>query len=309
MKQKWLVVLMMLCVMLVASPLTISAESSRGRDNRKEVFPFDDLLSLEEIRDGVAELGFKDGIFWITLIHDGLDTEDMTANMQLEEARLEAGKFYTVELSIITLWDDQTRQANTQTFMQARFPQTVFANSPNAFGAATFGENVSCVAQTLPATSGEDLRIHYVQNSARVLSLGAEDFVKIDAEALLESDSGLCLQPFLSNGKYEDMPMGVMFITYSIYTEPLKDADANENQMNFCALQEVRDEDYTPAPATTVSLVDKKGHAIKERDQLSDAVTVMIVIAVIIICCGVVATILIVYGRHKAKKNPKKYWG
>ena len=93
MKQKRLVMLILCFAMLLALPLTVKADSSKAHTGGV-MPPFDEeLLDLEEMRAGIAELGFKDGIFWVTLIHDGQDTEEIDPNAQIEQAYLEPGKF------------------------------------------------------------------------------------------------------------------------------------------------------------------------------------------------------------------------
>lgn len=84
MEQKRLVMLILCFAMLLALPLTVKADSSKAHAGGV-MPPFDEeLLDLEEMRAGIAELGFKDGIFWATLIHDGLDTEEISAEDLLE---------------------------------------------------------------------------------------------------------------------------------------------------------------------------------------------------------------------------------
>ena len=300
MKQKRLVMLVM-CVfalVLTLKPLTVKAGSSKDYEDDIPL-PFDDQFDLEEIREGVSELGFKDGLFWVTMIHDGEDINDVNVHAQIGKAKLEPGKFYTVEIAMIALWDEAECKRNAQTYLQARFPQTVFANSPNAFGAAAFGEHVNCVAETVPVTSSSDLRIHYVQDSAVMLSLAVDGLVEIGSESLLESESGLCIAPMLDRGGMKDMPLIVGFITYTIYTEPLHgDVGSNENQMNIWELQKLNGESYTPAPASKISVVDYDGNIIKESGDQDKTAAIGLIISIIILACIAAATVMIIVDRH-----------
>lgn len=309
MKQKLLVVMLSCVLCAVGWPLTVSAESSKGND--WDMMPFDDRMSLDDIREGIADLGFEDGIFWVTMLYEGQDPNDVAIvvdDLQVEEFRLEPGKFYTVETSIIAIWDKSERRRNSQTFIQARFPQAVLADDINAFGIAIMGEHVKCVGQTVPVTVAQDLRIHYVQDSAQMMSLATDGFTKVSAQDLLESESGLCLKQLLSNGNREDIPIVVSFLTYSIYTEPIESTTVVEEPLNFWARQEINGEAYTFAPATTVTMVDKEGNFI-ERSAIPPKVLIpTIVLAVMTVGCVIIATILIIIDRRRAKSDPIGYW-
>lgn len=295
MKQKRLVMLILCFAMLLALPLTVKADSSKTHAGGV-MPPFDEeLLDLEEMRAGIAELGFKDGIFWATLIHDGQDTEEIDPNAQIEQAYLEPGKFYTVEFALVAIWDEAERTRNAETFLQARFPQVVVNSKPSSFGAAVFGDQVHCVAQTTPIIATENLRIHYVEDSAKFLSMAVRnDFEKISAEDLLESESGLCLYPILNTGGRTDMPMTMAFVSYSIYTEPLESGGFDEYQPMFWDQSPPDGEDYTPASATTVSRVDHHGKPIRNYN-------VVVIMAIILGICKLVG--LFLFLRHKQIKK------
>lgn len=263
MKQKLLVMLLLCLIFAIPTSLTVKADSSKAHAGGI-MPPFDEeSLDLEEIREGISELGFKDGIFWATLIHHGQNIEEFDPDVQIGQAYLEPGEFYTVEIGLVAIWDEAERTRNAETFLQARFPQVVINSKPSSFGAAVFGDQVHCVAQTTPIIAAENLRVHYVENSAKFLSLAVDnDFEEVNAEDLLESESGICLYPILNTGSHTDMPMTMAFVSYSIYTEPLESGGFDEYQPMFWVQQSVGGEDYTPAPATTVSRVDSAGKII-----------------------------------------------
>ncbi len=292
MKQKLLVMLLLCLIFAISMALTVKADSSKG-----DMSPFDEeLLDLDEIREGISELGFKDGIFWTTLVYEGQSPEDIATDAQIDHVYLEPGKFYTVEIGLIALWDEAERTRNAETFLQARFPQVIVNSKPNSLGAAVFGEQVHCIAQTIPIIAAENLRIHYVENSAKFLSLAVNnDFEEVNAEDLLESESGLCLYPILSTGSHTDMPMTGAFVAYSIYTEPLEQVNASQYQLMIWDQQSLSGEDYTPAPATKVSLVNHRGKPIRNYPAIFTVVAIMLGTCVL---AG-----LLLYIRHKEIKE------
>lgn len=168
MKQKWLVVLTLVMMILLVNPLTVSAESSDLPKNE----PSNDSSDVDDTWGSINDYGFANDMIIVMSLREGIDDDNQISsqldNLHILSASLEPGQFYRVTLDFMCTIDQSNPKKYEDVNLQIRFPATLVAGSPNAIGFSINGNQIDTWYDTFGIDCKENLDLYYVEDSGEV---------------------------------------------------------------------------------------------------------------------------------------------
>lgn len=227
MKQKWLVMLMALCVTwFMVSPLTVSAESS---DVPKDELS-DDWSDVDDTWGKMNEYGYANDMMIVMSLYDGLEDDptaaDMLSKTHVLSAHLEPEHAYRASLDFMIVVDRENITKYDDINLQVRFPAILIQESPNAIGFSVNGSQIDTWYDTFGIDCEEDVDLYYIDGTGTLMTMKGEDdhvFTNTAMDYLFSSSSGLpmstpfqeALEDTMQMGKYEVAYMRLEFAFYA----------------------------------------------------------------------------------------------
>lgn len=271
MKQKWFAALMTLCIMMfVASPLTVSAESSNVQN--KEAF--DDLGDLDDTWGSINEHGFANNMMIVMSLYDGLEDDpemaDRLNKTQVLSGHLEPGHIYRASLDFMIVVDRDNIEKYDDIKLQVRFPETLIRESPNAIGFSVNGSQIDTWYDTFGIDCEEDIDLYYLSDTGTLMTMASDEehvFTDGAMDCLFASESGMLMaMPFqealedtIQMEKYE---VAYMRLEFALYAAPQQGKiSASGVALNYWEGQRLMYSlKTTPAPASSYRTATLDAH-------------------------------------------------
>lgn len=272
---KKLLGMLLLLVMLISTlgnALTVSAEAMEPPEDIGSIAL--DELNREEVLEDLADLGFKDGIMWMTSVFDGregVDGIETIADMDkihFLSTELEPDHYYLVTLVFVAEIDSAVPEKYKDVYLQVRFPTVLFKDSVNAIGSAIHGEKISTKGDSFGITASTDLSLYYIEDSAVIDCFKKQTYLIPDgAKVLFASKQGIPLHEALAVTYDLDGQQCAMFeVSFLLYAAEL-DADAyvyrGDSELTYWAGRKLmHDMEDSVAPTgnlPTVAIMDEDG--------------------------------------------------
>ena len=238
MKQKWLVIAMLLVMLCgVAKPLTVSAESSDASGRMS-----DDSLNFNDVWGDMSEIGFSNDMMITMTLFDGIEEDFSTADaidrMHIMSAQLEPEHFYRATLDFICKIDQSDPNKYDDVNLQIRFPSALIGDWPNAIGYAINGDALETWSDTFGIDSQEAIDLYYLEDSGEVTFINGDGgkFAEGVEDALFASAEGLPISPLFKKAMDDALEFGdcqVVFfqIKFTLYVVPHQHADVHTSDI------------------------------------------------------------------------------